>query len=248
MVRKIYLIVFSAVFVLLTACAPQAAQPSPLEADPAVTPPAVSASPTEIAPATEVPATLSAASHVWTEYRDPRYGIGLAYPCWWLFTPMSADGVGGTMFLRSFDEQYFLAHSTKGNWQDGIMPDGVFAVDIGVFEQIDPSKSNAEAWADMLDPSMSTLVASEERLIGKNQATVIQLQNMVNHSDPPTTLFLFRLAPDKILMFSVLQQDRLDSNDIQGILTSLSLSPDQPVSIPSVAPHEPLIAAACAGK
>jgi hypothetical protein len=244
MVRKFSLIVFSAVFVLLTACTPQAAQPSPLGTDPAVTPSAVSAPPTEVAPATAAPV----ASHVWTEYRDPRYGIGLAYPCWWLLTPMSADGVGGTLTLRSFDEQYFLAHSIKGNWQDGIMPDGVFAIDIGVFEQIDPSKSNAEAWAAMLDTSMSTLVASEERMIGQNQATVIQLQNMVNSSDPLTTLFLFRLAPDKILMFSVLQQDRLASNDIQGILTSLSLSPDQPVSIPSVAPHEPLIAAACAGK
>jgi len=238
------LIVFSAVFVLLTACAPQATQPSPFEADPAVTSSAVSAPATEVAPATAPPA----ASLVWTVYRDPRYGIGLAYPCWWLFSPMSADGVGGTLTLRSFDEQYFLAHSTKGNWQDGIMPDGVFAIDIGVFEQIDPSKSNAEAWSAMLDPSMSTLVASEERLIGQNQATVIQLQNMVNSSDPLTTLYLFRLAPDKILMFSVLQQDRLDSNDIQGILTSLSLSPDQPVSIPNVAPHEPLIDAACAGK
>ena len=79
MVRKIYLSVFSALFVLLTACAPQIAQPSPLETDPAVTPPAVSAPPAEIASATEAPATLSAASHVWTEYRDPRYGIGLAY-------------------------------------------------------------------------------------------------------------------------------------------------------------------------
>ena len=74
------------------------------------------------------------------------------------------------------------------------------------------------------------------------------MQNVVNDNDPFFTMYLFRLAPDKVLMFSSLFQDRLDANDIQGVLTSLSLSPDQPILVPAFAPHEPLIAAACAGK
>ena len=181
------------------------------------------------------------ANSEWVTYRDPRYGVGLAYPCWWAFTPMPIEGYGGAMTLRSFDEEYFRANSTKGNWNGA-------AIDVGVFEGFDPAMSITDAWATVTDPTMSVIAASEERMIGQNQATVIQMQNVNNNNDPLFTMYLFRLAPDKILMFSPLFQDRLDSNDIQGILTSLSLSLDQAIVVPAFAPHEPLIAAACAGK
>jgi hypothetical protein len=159
---------------------------------------------------------------------------------------MPTEGIGGAITLRSFDEEYARAHSTKGNWNGAVPPEGVFAIDIGVFEGIDPALSTTEAWASMSDPTMSVIAASEERMIGQNQATLIQMQNVNNNNDPLFTMYLFRLAPDKILMFSPLFQDRLDSNDIQGVLTSLSLNPDQPIIVPAFAPHEPLIPAACA--
>jgi len=117
-----------------------------------------------------------------------------------------------------------------------------------VFEGLDPDLSMVDAWGTLTDPTMSVIATSEERLIGQNQATVIQLQNVVNTSEPLFTLYLYRIAPDKILMINPHYQDRIDTNDIQGILTSLSLSPEQPIAMPTIAPHEPLIAAACAGK
>jgi len=244
MVHKHCLTVLFIVSTLLAACAPQAVEPIPLETQPVEAPLPESASPTEIAPATEAPAVSSN----WVSYRDLRFGVGLAYPCWWVFVPMSTEGIGGSMSLRSVDEEFVRTHSTKGNWNDGIVPEGVFSIDMGVFEQIDPALSTTDAWDNMTDPTMSIIVASEEQAIGQNQATVIQLQNVNNSNDPLITMYLFRLAPDKILMFSPLFQDRLDSNDIQGILSSLSLSPDQPIIMPTVTPHEPLIAAACVGK
>jgi hypothetical protein len=245
MLRKNGFALFFIVPILLGACAPQTTQESiPLETQSVETLTPESVPPTEIAPPTEMPA----ANSEWVTYRDPRYGVGLAYPCWWAFTPMPTEGYGGSMTLRSFDEEYFRAHSIKGNWQDNLVPEGAFAIDIGVFEGFDPALSTPDAWTSITDPTMSVIASSEERTIGQNQATVIQMQNVVNKSDPPFTMYLFRLAPDKILMFSPLYQDRLDSNDVQGILTSLSLSPDQPITIPPVAPHEPLIAAACIGK
>ena len=115
----------------------------------------------------------------------------------------------------------------------------------GVFEGFDPSLSTAEAWASMSDPTMSVVAASEEQMIGQNQATVTQMRNVNNNNDQLFTMYLFRLAPDKILFVSPLFQDRLGADDIQGILTSLSLSPDVPIQVPTVAPHEPLIAATC---
>lgn len=242
MVHKISLPVFFVLSTLLAACAPEAAQPAPLETQPVETLVPESAPPTEVVPATEE----SSVSTLWVGYRDERYGIGFAFPCWWAFTPMPAEGYGGAMSLRSFDEEYFRAHSTKGNWNGNVPPEGVFALDIGVFEGFDPALSIVDAWNTVTDPSMSVIVASEERVIGQNTATVIQLQNVNNSNDPPFTMYLYRLEPDKILFVSPLFQDRLDANDIQGILTSLSLSPDVPIQVPTVAPHEPLIPAACA--
>lgn len=244
MVRKISLAVLFIVSILLAACAPQETQPAPLEMQPELTLLPESVPSIETVPVTE---TLAVSSE-WVAYRDPRYGVGLAYPCWWVFTPMPAEGYGGSMTLRSFDEDYARANSTKGNWNDNMVPEGVFALDIAVFEGINPTLTTTEAWAGMTDPTMSKIVSSEERMIGQNQATVIQIQNVVNNNDPLFTMYLFRLAPDKILMFSPLFQDRLNTNDIQGILASLSLNPNQPITMPTVSPHEPLIAAACVGK
>jgi hypothetical protein len=237
--RFTFLIILST---LLAACAPQPA-PAPTEIPATETPSVVST--ISVQPTVKVQLTpeLPSANSAWVQYRDPRYGIGLAYPCWWVMYPMPAEGIGGTISLRSFDEDYFRANSVRGQWKDGIVPEGVFAVDLGVFEGIDPAASNAEAYPR--DPETSAIVSSEDVLIGQNQATVIQLQNLVNSNDPLFTAILFRLAPDKLMIFVTQQQDRLDSTDAQGILNSLSLSPDQPIVVPGYAPHPPLIPAAC---
>jgi len=245
MVRKFSLPLFFVLAVLLGACAPQVTQePIPLETQPVESSIPESVPPTEIASSTEMPAGNSE----WVTYRDSRYGIGLAYPCWWTFDPMPAEGYGGAINLRSFDEEYFRAHSTKGSWNNSAPPEGVFALDIAVFENIDPALSTVDAWKIFTDPDMSAIASAEERAIGQNTATVIQMLNMNNSSDPPATLYVYRLAPDKLLMVNPIFQDRLDANDIQGILTSLSLKPDRAIVLPAFAPHEPLIAAACAGK
>lgn len=233
-----FLIVFS---VLLAACAPQSA-PLPTEV-PATEVPIVSTIPVQ--PTVEVQSTPEppSANSAWVQYRDPRYGIGVAYPCWWVMYPIPAEGNGATLSLRSFDEDYFHANSVKGQWKDGVAPEGVFTADFVVLEGVDPAKSNAEAYP--IDLSMNAIFSSEDKLIGQNQATVIRLKDLVNGDAPLFTVILFRLAPDKLLGFVTQQQDRLDSADLQGILTSLSLSPDQPITVPTVAPHPPLIPAAC---
>jgi hypothetical protein len=237
--RFTFLIILSA---LLAACAPPAA-PVPTEVPATEVPSVVSTLPVqptgEVQPTPEPPSADSA----WAPYRDPRYGIGVAYPCGWVMYPMPAEGNGATLSLRSFDEDYFRANSVKGQWKDGVAPDGVFTADFVVFEGVDPAKSNAEAYP--IDPMASAIFSSEDKRLGQNQATVIRLRDLVNGDAPLFTVILFRLAPDKLLAFVTQQQDRLDSPDLQGILSSLSLSPDQPIAIPRTAPHPPLIPAAC---
>ncbi|MGD8402222.1 MAG: hypothetical protein PVJ21_01085 [Anaerolineales bacterium] len=244
MVRKFSLSFFFIVSILLGGCAPQIAQePFLPETQLVETSTPENMPPTE-APPTEIPVP----NNEWVTYRDPRYGIGLAYPCWWAFTPMPSEGFGGAISLRSFDEEYFRAHSTKGNWNGDMPPEGVFALDVAVFENINPALSTVDAWKTFTDPSMSEIASVEERMIGQNSATVVRMLNLNNSSDPPATLYLFRLSPDKLLMINPLFQDRIDSDDIQGILISLSLDPNQAIIVPAFAPHEPLIAAAYAGK
>jgi len=249
--RLALLLSFSA---LLAACAPQPVPaptmiPATATAVPAITP---SAQATEAAQAASQPSAevqsvptteQPAAKSPWIQYRDARYGIGVAYPCWWAFHPMPADGNGGAIGLRSFDEDYFRAHSVKGYWKDGIVPDGVFTADLVVFDPVDPAKSNVDAYP--LDPGMNAIASSEDKVIGRNQATVIQIKDFINEKAPLTPVILFRPAPDKLLAFVTQQPDRLDSPDLQGILDSLSLSPDQPILVPTVEPHPPLINAAC---
>jgi len=131
------------VSILLAACSPGITQePAPFETQPVETSTPENTLPTEIVPPTDVPV----ANSEWGTYRDPRYGIGLAYPCWWVFTPMPTEGYGGAIILRSFDEEYFRAHSIKGNWNGDVPPEGVFAIDIGVFEGFDPALSITDAW------------------------------------------------------------------------------------------------------
>jgi hypothetical protein len=241
-----FLVILSA---LLAACAPQPALvPTDMptaEATATDAPAAVSTLPVQPTmevqsiPTTEQPSGNKA----WVQYRDPRYGIGVAYPCWWIMYPMPAEGSGGALSLRSFDEDYFRANSIKGQWKGGVPPEGAFTADFLVFEGIDPATSNADAYPR--DPMASAIVSSEDVLIGQNKATVIQLKDLVNSNDSLFTAILFRLAPDKLMIFVTQQQDRLDSADFQGILSSLSLSPDQPITVPTVAPHPPLIPAAC---
>ena len=176
--RFTFLIILSA---LLAACAPQPA-PVPTEMPPPPKHrPMVSTIPVQPTVEAQPTPEPTAANSAWVQYRDPRYGIGLAYPCWWIMYPMPAEGIGGTISLRSFDEDYFRANSVKGQWKDGIVPEGVFTVDFRVFEGIDPAASNADAYPR--DPETSAIVSSEDKLIGQNQATVIQLQDLVNSND-----------------------------------------------------------------
>ncbi len=233
------------VSLLMAACAPQAVQ-TPGQ-DPAPVTPAP-AQVTETAPEQNPAAATAPASSNWVSYRDPRYGIGFAYPCWWLITPFPTDGYFGTLSLRSIDDAYALAHTTKGEWTGGAAPEGVFLIDLGVFEGVDPAKSDVDGYAQFIDTTMEAIASSQEQIIGQNKFTVVQIKNVNNDQAPLYQVYLLRIAPDKLLLVNVKEQDRLQTNDIQGLLSSISQNPDQPIAMPSVTPHEPLIPAACAGK
>jgi hypothetical protein len=222
-----------------------AAACSPLQATPALQaiPPLVQTLPT----LTEEPAPVPQAespSAAWKEVRDARYGFGLAVPCWWLVSPIPPEGFGGVMGLTNYDEAYFMANSQKGFWD---WPNGTLKIDVVVMEDINPALSDTDAYMAMVDTSMEGLVAFEAKQTGLHTATVLTLQNQVNQNDPPVRIFLYRLAPDKLIMLNPIPQSIIDTPDFQAILASIVLTPQEPVLIPTSLPiATPLIEASCA--
>lgn len=67
---------------------------------------------------------------VWTEYRDARYGYGLAVPSDWIIFPTPPEGVRATLVLTNFGDEG--RGITSEQW-----PKGGLKIDITVFENID---------------------------------------------------------------------------------------------------------------
>jgi len=192
---------------------------------------------TEPAPQPEQPVVTS-----WRAVRDPRYGFGFAIPCWWLTNPNFTND--GLQTIKNYDEAYFNAHSQKGFWD---WPNGTLKLDIVTMEGNDPSKTDAEAYMENVDPTMTGLVSAEAQQFGSHTATVLTLSNLINTNDPDTMVFIFRLAPDKLLMIVPIPQTVIDTPDFQALLTSVVLTADEQVALPLIPPASALIDASCAG-
>jgi len=202
-------------------------QSAPTEAEISPTPPQVTGEP--------------ALEGQWVEFRDPKYGFGLAIPCWWPYSPIPTQGIGGTMTIHSYDEAFFLANSTKGWWTGGDWPEGASKLDITVWQDFDPSLTTLEAFNTTFDPASSEIASSNEVRIGENEALLLEMRNLVNTSDPNSHLYVFRPADDTMLMVSAAPDRALDSSDVQAMLNSLSLSPEQSVILPLLAPSPAII-------
>ena len=193
---------------------------------------------TEIAPQPEQPESTA-----WKAIRDSRYGFGLAVPCWWLVDPILAEGFGGAMTIKNYDEAFFNAHSNKGFWD---WPNGSLKMDVVVMEGVDPAKADAEAYMQFVDPNMTGLVSAETQQAGAHTATVLTVSNMVNRNDPNTRMFIYRLAPDKLILVAPTPQSIIDTPDFQAILSSFVLAQDEHITLPTITPAPALINASCA--
>jgi hypothetical protein len=219
---------------LLSACLPSA-RGIPPAVDPAE------------GPATQEGGTPPAAEPVephplWLELRDQRYGFGIALPCWWAVTPTPLEGFVAAMTVRSYDDAYAAANTDKGWWSDGDWPEGVIKIDFVVFDDIDPADSLLESFTRFLDPQMTAVISSREEKVGENTALLVFTEDLRSETDRETfTVYLYRLAGGQLLVVSVIPNRALDTDDVQGILTSLALSLEADVNLPIFAPGEAII-------
>lgn len=203
--------------------------------------PVTTATPTESETAPLEAQNTPNASHspLWVAYRDPRYDYGLALPCYWNIYPTDKN-YDGSPSIRSYDEAFFFAHATKGQWNDGVWPAGAVKFDTFVSQGIDPTLSLEEAVQQALNANdFGTIQSMQAVTVGSNSAMQVSLEDP-GDANLPDSFYMFRISPDRLLYFSVMPRHALETPDVQNILSSLAFTPQDEITIPVAPPSGPV--------
>lgn len=186
-------------------------------------------------------------SRLWREVRQAGTGVGFAVPCWWHVDELPAEGALRSQTMRSYDEAFFGANSVKGEWKDGVWPDGAYKLDLTIVEPVDPSLTTIDAYRKLTDPSMEQVLENTDLQLGGNTWTEARIKSVLRPEEPAGKVYLLRLAPDRLLIAAAYPfPGAIDAGDVQAILSSFAASREQAITLPKVEPHAPLSPASCA--
>lgn len=175
----------------------------------------------------------------WLELRETRYGFGLVIPCWWQVEGMPPEGDVSTMTLSNFDDAFFREYSQDGNWIGGVPPQGVMSMTITA-AITDASLSEEDSYMRYVDSATTEVIASQSQNFGANAYTVLTLKNKQNPNLAGLSVYITRLAPETILVFSSYPPETIVSPDFAAILTSYARTGSIPVTFPDYAPQQAL--------
>jgi hypothetical protein len=114
-------------------------------------------------------------------------------------------------------------------------------MDVTVVEGVSPEPDLAELVGALLGGSEFVNVEGvEEVRVGAHDGVAATIVRTDNPLDRHTTYGL-RLAPDKVLLVSILPEEAWRSSDAQGVLNSIALSGDNAVVMPSHPPGPALM-------
>jgi hypothetical protein len=131
-----------------------------------------------------------------------------------------------------------MSHSVRGHWVDGKWPPGAVKIDISVFEDIDPDLSLEDALQrQFVDWDIQSI---EEASADAQEALILVLKDQQGEPVGTNRVPIVRLSPDRLILFSVLPRQALETPTVQGILASLVQSSDQEVVIPETSPEGPV--------
>ncbi|MGE5250322.1 MAG: hypothetical protein ACM3QS_08930, partial [Bacteroidota bacterium] len=200
-------------------------------------PPATPAGPSAL----PSPTTVSSAALGWMQYRDPRYGYGIALPCYWSVTPTPMEGTYAAMTARSYSDEFFAQHSERGEWLGGVWPAGAYKLDAVVFENMDASLPVPDAlrlWYSIpQNASEQQLVAVEETSFGSRTSYLATLQGGLQGAEKVRIVY-FPLRPGRLIGFVFLPGTALESPDVQAILASFVPTSAEAVNFPGRPPAE----------
>jgi hypothetical protein len=210
-------------------------------------PGAVNSAATQSPVAQPVLATSTAAQPVaephaagWVQYRDARYGYGLALPCYWVITPTPAEGSFAVMSARSFTDEFRAAHSERGVWTNDTWPAGAMKLDVLMVEDLDPALNLPDTVRHFytLYAGGQEIRTIEDIPLGRGSAVRVTVSDGLQGEETLRIIYVL-LRPGTLLSLIFVPGAAFDSPDAQAILNSISLVKDQPVAYPSVEPAGP---------
>jgi len=194
-----------------------------------------------ISPTEEIPTPTPEPdfSYLWTEYRDAQLGYGVAIPVHWVIFPSPSEGEPGAMVAASYDEAYFMAHSTKGWWNGGEAPVGAIKVDFVSLKDEYPDLDLTTAISDILGQDELTVVTGTQPALFNGHDAVLVTVARPDQPEDTQTSVAFRLSNGYLLLVAPYWKGALESPDVQTILNSIAF-PGEAVVLPKNAPQPPL--------
>jgi hypothetical protein len=197
------------------------------------------------------PSETLAPSPYWSVHTDSFTGISFATPCFWEVQLTEADPLtanGGYMRTQNIPEGYAMQYPLAFPRGTGVFEIGGIKIEFVIFNLTAEGYPAGTSPLDYVTAqsegeSLSTLVDTEEIEINGQAGLLVTSESNFGVGQ----YYLFSLSDQLLLLVNSFPEDSLNQSDMQGVINSISLSPGNPVVIPSHTPAAPLpgLAAAC---
>jgi hypothetical protein len=197
------------------------------------------------------PSETLAPSPYWSVHTDSFTGISFATPCFWEVQLTEADPLtsnGGYMRTQNIPEGYAMQYPLAFPRGTGVFEIGGIKIEFVIFNLTAEGYPAGTSPLDYVTAqsegdSLSTLVDTEEIEINGQAGLLVTSESNFGVGQ----YYLFSLSDQLLLLVNAFPEDSLNQSDMQGVINSISLSPGNPVVIPSHTPAAPLpgLAAAC---
>lgn len=172
----------------------------------------------------------------WMEYRDLKHGFGFAIPSDWNVYPASGNGKFTVTTIMNYSGDFARSNSEGNFWGTGAMK-----IDFYVIQEIDPNESLTDATLPIIAGELNKVIRVEEQIINEHPAILLFSQRKdITFGTEISETVAFRLSPDKILLVAVIPTNTKSNADVQAILNSIAITPDETVKIPSTTPSPAL--------
>jgi hypothetical protein len=178
-------------------------------------------------------------SAYWVVMQDPRYDFRFAVPCfWWVEFPTEYDrGSGPTYHAYNYNQDYVMTFPRgQGVFEAGGVKVGLGIINVPFFGH-SPGISLRDFVMEEYNNDQSEVVTIEDVII--NDQTGIFVNFEYKEFGSTGQSYFFALNNEVFLRFGSTPEGSLQSQDVQGILNSLALTPEANMLMPTHIPGDP---------